>query len=336
MKRYNTPNDYFKYGYDEDISEERFDLEDEEFSEEDFENAATIPNPTFDENNRLDYVALMRDYHSDNVIKRNSAAEAIIGDLTGLVLYVIKKKYPSYTSKYYDDLVQSGLMGITVGLRDYDPEKSKPSTYFYYFIVHEMQDWLNQNVYKTTPYYSVNIKKVNKAIAKLESMGAPSTARDISIQTGIPIDTVEKTLRIMNGTAEIGLSFCENNLDDPDFGNPEFETLKKEGVEQIYKIIAETLTQEETLILFYLHGLGEMEQLPLKDIAKKLNISIDKVKKAKQEIYCKLKNSSLAQYRPDSYRNELIELDDTDSVTFFPIAQATNSLHELDDIVIDF
>lgn len=322
--------DDFQYekGQDEDL--------DLEFDDEEYERLTTVPLSTFDKKNRLDYVKLMEDYHSNNPQKRDKAVETIIGDLTGLVLYIIKKKYSTYTTKYYDDLVQSGELGILIGLKDYDPKKSMPSTYFHCFIIHEIQDFINQNIHKTTPYYSTHIRKINKVITKLESMGLPCTSRDISIQTGLPLDTVEKTMRIMNGSNEIGLDFCENTTENPEFGNPAAEFIKKENVDDIHRILRSVLTEEEATILFYLHGMGDKEQLSLKAIAQKMNTSVDRVKRLKILAYCKLRNSPLAQYKTRSFKNEEMEIEDENSISLFPYKEALSSMKELEEIEIDF
>ena len=319
---------------DGDIEED--DLEIENDSENDYESYSTIPLSTFDKKNRLDYVSLMKDYRSGDKKKREKAVSAIIGDLTGLVLYIIKKKYSTYTTKYYDDLLQSGELGILIGLKDYDPEKSMPSTYFHYFIVHEIQSFINNNVHKTTPYYSTHIKKINRVITKLESMGLPRTSRDIAIQTGLPLDTVEKTLRIMNGSSEVAIDNCENTVENPDFGNPAVEFMKKENAEDIQKILREVLTEEEVTILTYLHGMGDREQLSLKGTALKMGISVDRVKKLKILSYCKLRNSALSQYKPNSYKNEIMEIEDENSVSFFPHTKALKSMLEMEDMEIEF
>lgn len=320
----------------ESYYEEDDDFDDDFFNDEDDIASSTAIIPTYDENNQLDYVELMREYHSDNEFKRNKAAEIILADLIGLVRHIIKKKYSSYASKHYEDLLQSGELGVLIGLGNYDPAISRPSTYFYPFIVHELQDYINKHVYKTTPYYSVHIKKINKAIAYLEGLGMPTTARDISIQTNLPLDTVEKTLKIMNNNSEVGLDFCENSIEENEYGNPAVEYAKQEHVEQLYKIVRESLTHEEALIVFYLNGMGGLPKLPLKSIAQRMGISIDRVKKLKTLSYCKLRNSPLSQYRPDIYRNEVLEIEDSDSVVFFPRKQAENSMRDMEEIDIDF
>ena len=66
------------------------DLDFEDDDENDYESFSTVPLSTFDKKNRLDYISLMKDYHSGNERKRQKAIETIIGDLTGLVLYIIK------------------------------------------------------------------------------------------------------------------------------------------------------------------------------------------------------------------------------------------------------
>ena len=297
---------------------------------------STVPIPTYNGKNRLDYIQVMKDYNSGNEKLREKAAEMVIGDLTGLVLYIIKKKYSNYSSRYYDDLVQSGEIGILQGLKDYDPAVSLPATYFYYFIVHEIQSFINGNVYKTTPYYSANMKKINKAIALFESEDRPFTNRDISIQTGIPLDTVEKVRAIMVGGSEVSLTSFGEQIEAPCNFNPEDEFFKKENSEQLYKIMRESLTHDEALIITYLYGINGVETFSLKNIAKKFNFPIDKVKKLKTTAFCKLRNSQLAGMYPSSFRHDELELEDADSISLFPHQQAIASMSDMIEMDIDF
>ena len=330
----------YEKGQEKDVEDEDFceetDEYDEDFSEEEFEDVSTMPVPTYSGKGEVDYVKVMEDYHSGNEKKREFAQETMAGELEGFIRSIIKKSYSSYTSKHYEDLVQCGRMGVVVAMQDYDPAKGQPSTYFHSFIVHEIQDYINKVVNKTTPYYSVNIKKIKKAINQFENLHLSYTAKDISIQTGIPLTTVERTLRTMNGNSEISLEFCGDKLEGPNFYDPVSTYLDKENTEFIYKTISEYLTQEEAVFVFYAHGLGDVEKLNLKQIALKMNISLDKVKKIKTSAHCKLRNSPLIQLRPDSYRNEVMELEDSDSVTFFPREQAFNSMKEMREIEIEF
>ena len=149
----------------EDYEKDVFD-DLEEFSEipdsadENIFSSSTMPVPTYDKNNRLDYIAIMKDYNSGDERLQSIATEKMIGELTGLVISVIKKRYPSYAPKHYEDLIQVGEMGILIGLKDYNPEKSLPATFFVKYIIHEIQTYIDEIVYKTTPYYSSIIKKL--------------------------------------------------------------------------------------------------------------------------------------------------------------------------------
>lgn len=324
-----------EYAYYEELIEKNGEVNfDDDWGEDVI--PSTVPIPTYNGKSRLNYIEVMQDYNSGNDRKQEKAAEKVIGDLTGLVMYIIKKKYSNYSAKYYDDLVQSGEMGILQGLKDYDPNVSLPATYFYYFIVHEIQSFINGNVYKTTPYYSANIKKINRAIAKFESMDMVYTNRDISIQTGIPLDTVEKVRNIMAGGSEVSLTAFGEQIEAPCSYNPEEEFFKKENIEFLYKVMREFLTQDEVKIIAYLYGIGGIETLSLKNIAKKLNFPIDKVKKLKTTAFCKLRNSPLAGMYPSSFRNDELELDDADSISLFPNKQAIAAMEDMKEMEIDF
>lgn len=327
-------------GYDNEYDDELYQYEDDddnEYSETNYDDCSTMPIPTYDEKNKLDYVKLMQDYHSSDEEAKCRAIEAIIGDLTGLIIYIVEKKYYNFSKKYYEDLVQCGEIGVLVGLKDYDPKKSKPSTYFYYHIVHEIQDFINSNVYRTTQYYSANVKKVNRTINEFENAGFNQySAKDISIQTGMSLDTVETALHIIKGKTEVSMEYCGEYMRAPEMADPAVQYAKKEDTDLLYQVLRECLTPEEALVVCYLHGLDDLEQLSLKAIAKKMNITIDRVKKLKITAFCKLKNSPLYSLESRKNKRDTYELEDEDSVVLFPRMQAKNSALEILDMEIAF
>lgn len=320
------------YG-EEEILEE-YDCDVELSSDENETFFSTMPIPTYDKNNRLDYVAVMKDYNSGDEELQKDAAEKMIGELTGLIINIIKRKYPSYAPKHFEDMLQVGEMGVLIGLKDYDPTKSLPATFFIKYIIHEIQTYIDENVYRTTPYYSSIIKKINKAIAKFENENIPYTKRDIAIQTNLSLDTIEKTMVIMNGKNSVSLDSIGEQSSSVVATNPEEEFFKNESSEAVYRVLKACLTQEETLIISYLYGLGDLPVTSLKRIAEKMNCPIDRVKKLKTSAFCKLKNSQLSEMCSFGFKNDLIELDDEDSVSFFPAKEAKDSATEMENIEI--
>lgn len=127
-----------------------------------------------------DIFQIMNDYHSDNEILKSEAKKAVIEDYSKFVSYIIKEKFYSYR-KHWEDLFQCGICGLLKALENYDPHFSKPTTYFYYFIVQEINDFISKYIEGTNRYYSRKVKSLDESILKLKRSGIPEpSARELA------------------------------------------------------------------------------------------------------------------------------------------------------------
>ena len=148
------------------------------------------------------FIDIMNRYHSKNPAIKANAMEDALKELEGYVHHIIKKQYSTY-GKYYDDLVQEGKIGIICGLEKYDPLKSKPSTFFNFYIIHEMSKFVDTIVNRTTSHYSANLSKINKVIDKFAKEGREWTAADIAIELNMNMETVIQCLAIKDRKDEM-------------------------------------------------------------------------------------------------------------------------------------
>ena len=63
----------------------------------------------------------------------NNAKEQMIDKLQQFIYYVIERRFNTF-KKYSKDLFQEGVIGILKGIDSYNPQKGKPTTYFYIYI----------------------------------------------------------------------------------------------------------------------------------------------------------------------------------------------------------
>lgn len=132
-------------------------------------------------------------YHSGDPKKEMEAKEQILNDHTRLITSIIKKHYNSYAHMWYEDLMQAGKLGLLMALETYDPEKSRPSTYFTFYIKHEIQDFISRYVNGVSIHYTARMTAVVKAQKEFENEGNfnPSDV-DLSIRTGLPVEAVKQ------------------------------------------------------------------------------------------------------------------------------------------------
>lgn len=282
----------------------------------------------------------MKDYHSGDAKKRENAITQAMKQLEGLVKVIIRRNYSTYSKKYYRDLMQEGNIGIMEGLKKYDAEISMPATFFYRYIVHEIQQFITKNVDKTTAHYSTNIKKINKAIDDLTERGINWTIPDIAMQTGLTIETVEQSMSIRKRRDEVHIEACQTNVIDEGILNDRFQTPESAIVEQeeeeiIDSVLRKYLTPVEFFIIENSFGLHDKSVMSERDIAKKLDIGKDKVKKILNSAIRKLRSSELRLFFQDNLSHVEKSLNDYE-VSYADSDVADLMTEQLNNLDINF
>ena len=274
------------------------------------------------------FFQIMEDYHSGNSVKQKDALERAMKELEGFIHLIIKRSYSTYTKKYFYDLLQEGYLGVAVGMQKYDPSKSMPSTFFYPYIKHEMQGFITRNVDKTTSHYSTNIKKINKVITEFEERGIAYTNVDIALQTGMTLETVDQSMAIRKYRDEVHIDACpvniiDNELEENRRKTPEDELIAEETTQTIYRTIATILTEDEISVLQYRFGLFDTDPISEGEIAKKVQMPKDKVKRLLNRAIRKLRSSELSNLYGDTIKKEEPFLEDIE-ISLIP-REATES-----------
>lgn len=286
---------------------------------------------------RQKFIGICEKYNSgDPVLKQESLNEAI-DELRSFVHYVIKKKYSTY-GKHYEDLVQEGYIGIIKGMEKYDPTKSLPTTFFNLYIIHEMSKFIDTEVNKTTSHYSSNLTKINRVIDKFEAQSKKWTPTDIAVETGLNMETVIQCLHIKEYKNEMYYEndeILEANISERT-PSPEQAYIENEKLEVLYNSIS-TLLPEEIQVLKYRYGLAGSKTISYKEIAKEMNISIEKVRKYRHDAIRKLRHKAgmrnvFRDYINDGESNSITEND----ISLIPEETANNMMNELEELDFNF
>ena len=142
-------------------------------------------------------------------------------------------------------------------------------------------------------------------------------------------------MAIMNNKNSVSLDSIGEQSTTSTSVNPEDEFFKNESIEFVYKVLKETLTPSESEIVCRLFGMAGYPVTSLKKIAEIQKCPIDRVKKLRMSAFCKLKNSKLSEVCQFGFKNDIIELNDADSIPFFPVKQANDSAAGLENMEID-
>lgn len=277
-----------------------------------------------------DFQALVNTYrHGMQLI--NDANGRMIEKMSMFIYYVIERKFNTF-KLHTKDLYQEGCVGILKGMSSYDPKRSKPTTYFWIYIAHEMTEYINLNINKTTSHYSANIVKVKKAINHFEREGREWTVKDIAQETGISAETITQALNIMASADEVHydtVDYLDSKISKT-FDSPEETVLKNETARIIREAIA-TLSEDEANVILLKYGLTGEEAMSYKNISARLGIQIDKVKKLNNSGLRKLKRCKLIN-KEFNYLKRTENALNSGVVGVVPIKAAEEMMNELDEV----
>lgn len=234
---------------------------------------------------QLLFVDIMKEYNEGN---RQKAMSDAVEVLDAYIYSFIRGKYPTQTS-HYEDMYHEGVRGIVMHLGEYNPYLATPTTFFSKHILHETQAYYDLMISGTKTHQASQVRKVRRAIRELESRGLPGTIEDIAVLTEMNVEQVEMSLNEIHSSnlyyydADDTLEpiITEWNV------SPEQKYVEKEKKEALYLALGR-LDELESKIIILHYGLG-CEQISYVDIAKKLNVSLDKVKKSANLALIKLK-----------------------------------------------
>lgn len=238
------------------------------------------------------YELAVRNFRSGTHLMSEAKAD-MITRLDNFIYYVIENRFNTFKN-LTKDLYQEGVVGILKGFDTYNPLKSKPTTYFYIYIVHEMTDFINMNVNRTSTHYAANIIKVKKAISLFEYEGRDWSVKDIAQETGISAETILQSIKIMESANEVHydtVDYLDSQMSQRHL-SPEEEYIKNESSQIIRKAVSNLGEMERSVILLRYGLLGE-EKVAYKDIADRLGLQLDKVKKLNYAALRKLRKSKM-------------------------------------------
>lgn len=225
-------------------------------------------------------VALMEQYNNGTEEEKEEAATVIYCAMIPFIKYLAKKFYSSYMPRYTEDLVSAGKVGLFNNLKDYNPRKAKPTTWFSRAILHEMRDFVDAEVHHTTPHFQNHLRVIRQYINECQTKGISYTIDDIMIATGFPKQTIINcTLLYERNQNQVSMEqyLGENKMsiidtlasESPD---PEHVAIDNEAKEYIRRIMRTCLTENELMVTQLRHGFLEDQTFSSSDIALKLGL----------------------------------------------------------------
>jgi RNA polymerase, sigma 28 subunit, SigD/FliA/WhiG len=168
----------------------------------------------------------------------------------------------------FDDLVQTGIVGLLKALENYNEDKGKFSTYAYIRIRGEILDFLRQQ------YIMPKTEKDKITIECADKLGDE-----------LPISKNAIMLSLDKIISEDGEEFSFIDLFASKSKTPEEEYAQKELLEKISEAIDKYLDDNEKKIIQYLY----FEEKDPKEISEIMNISLGRISQLKSRAVEKLK-----------------------------------------------
>lgn len=249
-----------------------------------------------------DIAIQMARYHSDNCEVRETATAEIINDYTKFISYIINTRYASYKNDW-EELMQQGILGILNALQTYNPAISKPTTYFYSYIVHELTDYVSNYKSTVSPYYAAQINKVKNAISQLEKKGIKYSEHEISVLTGYSIEAVCRIFELINRTNILHYEsddYLESCITQNEI-SPETHYIKAEQNRIIHNALLCLPSIERKIVMLKTGFL--IEKQTYKSIANQLTLPVEQVKQLYQQALLKLKRQPEMKKEFGDYAN---------------------------------
>lgn len=246
-----------------------------------------------------EWVELVEKYNHGTPDEKNEACELIYCAMIPFIKYLAKTLYSSYMPRYTEDLESAGKIGLFNILADYDPTKAKPTTWFSRSIIHEMRDFIDQEVHHTTPHYQNHLREIKKYINECKTKGVSYTIDDIMIATGYPKQTIinctllyernQNQVSMEQFVGESKLAIMDTLVSPSP--NPEDVVLENEQKEMIQRIMNTYLTETERNVTKRRHGFDDNLTMSSSDIAEELGLKKQDVRPIINMAERKLRNA---------------------------------------------
>ncbi len=250
----------------------------------------------------------LADYHSGNQYKKQQAEEKIYLLFKTDIDRMVQAKYPSYCIYEKEDLLQTAYLALFEALPRFRIEMcANPMSYFFKYIVHSIQDYINQNHNHSTIHYETMYNKIRKAEDTIMAAGKAPTDILVSEVSKVPLGTVKKvrklkyatsTLERDDGKDEYGEWLPEALVGNNQVLDPAEEVEAQELREAVAECMDTVLTDKEKRIIELAYGFEDGHPCTPKEIVDIMGITVNELRTVKLRAERKLSISKLRDFAP--------------------------------------
>ena len=151
---------------------------------------------------------IMKDYHSGNMELKQQSMASMLDEVDGFIRERVSKS--SFYKHDFDDVVSACRCEVLSEMKNYDPEKGAPTTYFSFIILHAISQYSDTHYNKSTQHYSQIANRVRTAVRTLRADGienpSPGT---IATRANLTVKQVMDGLSIIRAANEKSISETE-------------------------------------------------------------------------------------------------------------------------------
>lgn len=259
---------------------------------------------------QVKFEKIMEMYHHGN---QEMAKYLALQAMENYIRSLMKKQFPTYVTNYFEDLLQEGYMAVLEGLETYDVKRAKPTTFFRFYIVHNMTEYITRFVNESTAHYQKNNQLIRQVERKYEKNHKEATDADIAIELGMNIETIKATRKIdgktLNHIESTDNDFFSNQMEEK---SPEEIILESEKRKALADKI-NSLPEVERVVL----KMHFCEQKSQREIARETGLKTDEIRKSKErgikQLRMRLKNDYSVKERNQEDDISFLEEDMSDA-----------------------
>jgi len=248
----------------------------------------------------------MARYNSADSVIKAKAIEDIVEDHRRFITHIINKHFSSYVIKHFEDMFSHGVVGLLEALPRFNPEKSKPTTFFGPYIIHEIFNYIGVFLGQMTQHYAAKLSKINKARTELISDGIEDpTVMDLAMKSGLKPEVVMKAISMQAAGQTQSFSSDEYFFDTMEADSnlqPDTQLIMKEGKDTIYEAL-DGLPDKMREVVMRKLGLGEYSPQSNEQISKAVGVVPGSVRQIYNHAIERLRDSEIFDFFALQYRS---------------------------------
>ncbi len=252
---------------------------------------------------QFDAIERMRPLTVHENQQRDMVYDRVLGAIMRYGTSLARQRLEKYRkpNDAYADIRQDMALMVLEHLRDYDPARARPTTYFKPYFNECISNFCQDFSQNLSSYDAVNVARVRSAIKYFEGQGITWNEAMLITYTGLSAKVVRQTLVLAANSIWANV---DEMVDLPaQQPTPEEAYLQSEKTATLYQAVKDTLTPDELTFFLYRLNLDGSSERTYQDVAEHFKLDIRDAKALWSEIILKLSdNPDMQAYRPHKHR----------------------------------